>query len=171
MFGNAAVDAASLPAVGSIARAMFYSEKAANARGAIMGSKAKAYSLTSGADLAGSSWTRPSTELACPGWPTSTVEVSAPPNGVLPVIPGERSCCDDHLNRSTSIEFGHRCRDAGVRSVGDAYDNAMCESFFATLECELLDRCRFKTEVEARNRRRRRRGRFAPPPPCFRRPI
>ena len=25
-------------------------------------------------------------------------------------------------------------------SVGDAYDNAMCESFFATLECELLDR-------------------------------
>jgi putative transposase len=35
-------------------------------------------------------------------------------------------------------------------SVGDAYDNAMCESFFATLECELLDRCRFKTQVEAR---------------------
>ena len=23
---------------------------------------------------------------------------TAPPNGVLPVIPGERSCCDDHLN-------------------------------------------------------------------------
>ena len=36
-------------------------------------------------------------------------------------------------------------------SVGDAYDNAMCESFFATLECELLDRCRFKTQAEARN--------------------
>ena len=35
-------------------------------------------------------------------------------------------------------------------SVGDAYDNAMCESFFATLECELLDRCRFKTQTEAR---------------------
>src|SRR2546430_13431680 len=35
-------------------------------------------------------------------------------------------------------------------SVGDAYDNAMCESFFATLECELLDRCRFKTQAEAR---------------------
>ena len=28
-------------------------------------------------------------------------------------------------------------------SVGDAYDNAMCESFFATLECELLERRRF----------------------------
>jgi len=54
----------------------------------------------------------------------------------------------------TSIEFGHRCREAGVRpsmgSVGDAYDNAMCESFFATLECELLNRCRFKTQTEAR---------------------
>ena len=36
-------------------------------------------------------------------------------------------------------------------SVGDAHDNAMCESFFATLECELLERCRFKTQTEARS--------------------
>ena len=35
-------------------------------------------------------------------------------------------------------------------SVGDAYDNAMAESFFATLECELLDRRTFKTQAEAR---------------------
>ena len=35
-------------------------------------------------------------------------------------------------------------------SVGDCFDNAMCESFFATLECELLDRRRFKTQLEAR---------------------
>ena len=35
-------------------------------------------------------------------------------------------------------------------SVGDCYDNAMCESFFATLECELLDRVRFRTQSEAR---------------------
>jgi putative transposase len=35
-------------------------------------------------------------------------------------------------------------------SVGDAYDNAMCESFFATLECELLDRRRFSNQVQAR---------------------
>jgi putative transposase len=34
-------------------------------------------------------------------------------------------------------------------SVGDAYVNALCESFFATLECELLDRTRFKTQVDA----------------------
>ena len=54
----------------------------------------------------------------------------------------------------TSFAFGRRCREMGVRpsmgSVGDAYDNAMCESFFATLECELLDRHRFKTQVEVR---------------------
>ena len=60
----------------------------------------------------------------------------------------------DQGSQYTSIEFGRRCRDASVRpsmgSVGDAYDNAMCESFFATLECELLDRCRFKTQTEAR---------------------
>ena len=47
----------------------------------------------------------------------------------------------------TSYAFGHRCRRAGVRpsmgSVGDCYDNAMAESFFATLECELLERSRF----------------------------
>jgi putative transposase len=35
-------------------------------------------------------------------------------------------------------------------SVGDAYDNALCESFFATLECELLDRERFATPAQAR---------------------
>lgn len=35
-------------------------------------------------------------------------------------------------------------------SVGDAYDNALCESFFATLECELLDRPRFRTQAEAK---------------------
>jgi putative transposase len=35
-------------------------------------------------------------------------------------------------------------------SVGDAYDNAMCESFFATLECELIDRRRFRSHSEAR---------------------
>ena len=54
----------------------------------------------------------------------------------------------------TSIEFGKRCREAGVQpsmgSVGDCYDNAMCESFFATLECELIDRMTFRTHDEAR---------------------
>lgn len=53
----------------------------------------------------------------------------------------------------TSIGFGLRCKEANVRpsmgSVGDCFDNAMCESFFATLECELLQRTRFKTRAEA----------------------
>ena len=35
-------------------------------------------------------------------------------------------------------------------SVGDCYDNALCESFFATVECELLQRQRFATQAEAR---------------------
>ena len=60
----------------------------------------------------------------------------------------------DQGSQYTSIAFGKRCREAAVRpsmgSVGDAYDNAMAESFFATLECELLDR--------ANSRRRPRRA-------------
>ncbi len=35
-------------------------------------------------------------------------------------------------------------------SVGDAYDNAMAESFFASLECQLLDRRSFQSKAEAR---------------------
>ncbi len=35
-------------------------------------------------------------------------------------------------------------------STGDCFDNAMCESFFATLECELLERCSFRTRAQAR---------------------
>ena len=60
----------------------------------------------------------------------------------------------DQGSQYTSLAFGGRCREAGVRpsmgSVGDAYDNAMCESFFATLECELLDRRRFASQAQAR---------------------
>jgi putative transposase len=60
----------------------------------------------------------------------------------------------DQGSQYTSLAFGQRCAQAGVRpsmgSVGDCFDNALCESFFATLECELLDRRHFKTQVEAR---------------------
>ena len=60
----------------------------------------------------------------------------------------------DRGSQYTSLAFGKRCREAGIvqsmGSVGDAYDNAMCESFFATLECELLDRSRFPTPADAR---------------------
>jgi putative transposase len=60
----------------------------------------------------------------------------------------------DHGSQYTSLAFGQRCREAGIGpsmgSVGDCYDNALCESFFATLDCELLDRHTFHTQAEAR---------------------
>ena len=60
----------------------------------------------------------------------------------------------DQGSQYTSLAFGKRCGEAGVRpsmgSVGDAYDNAMAESFFSTLEAELLSRRRFASQAEAR---------------------
>ena len=62
---------------------------------------------------------------------------------------------DDHLRNSLLyIAFGLRCKEASVRpsmgSVGDAYDNAMSESFFASLETELIERKSFRNQAEAR---------------------
>lgn len=60
----------------------------------------------------------------------------------------------DQGSQYTSVAFGNRCKEMGVRpsmgTVGDAYDNAMAESFFASLECELIERRTFKTRTEAR---------------------
>jgi putative transposase len=60
----------------------------------------------------------------------------------------------DQGSQYTSIAFGERCRTMGVKpsmgSVGDAYDNAMAESFFASLECDLIDRRTFRTKTDAR---------------------
>jgi len=60
----------------------------------------------------------------------------------------------DQGSQYTSVAVGQRCAKMGVRpsmgSVGDAYDNAMAESFFASLECELIDRRSFQTKAEAR---------------------
>ncbi len=60
----------------------------------------------------------------------------------------------DHGSEYTAIAFGTRCARLGVRpsmgSIGDCFDNAMAESFFASLECELLDRTHFLTRDEAR---------------------
>jgi putative transposase len=68
--------------------------------------------------------------------------------------PGDVIHHSDQGSQYTSLAFGGRCQEAGVRpsmgSVGDAYDNAMCESFFATLECELLERRRFASQAEAK---------------------
>ena len=50
----------------------------------------------------------------------------------------------DHGCQYTSWAFGHRLREAGLLSsmgsVGDCFDNSMAESFFATLQTDLLDR-------------------------------
>jgi transposase InsO family protein len=59
----------------------------------------------------------------------------------------------DHGCQYTSLAFGRRCRQAGIAvsmgSVGDCFDNALAESFFATLECELIARSRWRTRSEA----------------------
>ena len=50
----------------------------------------------------------------------------------------------DRGSQCTSLAFSTRCREAGVvpsmGKAGDCFDNAMAESFFASLECELIDR-------------------------------
>jgi putative transposase len=60
----------------------------------------------------------------------------------------------DHGTENTAIAFGTRCVQLGIRlsmgSVGDCYDNAMMESFFSSLEAEVLDRNRFTTREQAR---------------------
>jgi putative transposase len=60
----------------------------------------------------------------------------------------------DHGCQYTRIAFGSRCQEAGVvpslGSRGDCFDNAITESFFATLECDLLDRHPFRTHSQAR---------------------
>ena len=63
----------------------------------------------------------------------------------------------DHSDRGsqyTSLTFGRRCRTAQIvpsmGSTGDCFDNALAESFFATLECELIARTHWRTHSEAR---------------------
>jgi putative transposase len=59
----------------------------------------------------------------------------------------------DKGSQYTSIAFGQRCEQAGVRPstgrTGTCFDNAITESFFASLECELIDRRTFHTRSEA----------------------
>ena len=60
----------------------------------------------------------------------------------------------DHGSQYTSLAFGRRLRESGIAasmgSVGDCYDNAMAESFFATLETELIDRSDWASPAEAK---------------------
>jgi putative transposase len=60
----------------------------------------------------------------------------------------------DHGTQYAARAFGHRLRDAGLvasmGSVGDSYDNAVAESFFATLKAELVDRHQWPPRAGAR---------------------
>lgn len=67
-------------------------------------------------------------------------------------VPGEVIHHADHGSQYTSWAFGQRLREAGLLgsmgTVGDALDNAMAESFFGTLQLELLDRRTWTTRRE-----------------------
>jgi putative transposase len=60
----------------------------------------------------------------------------------------------DQGSQYVSLRFGERCREIGIHrsmgSKGDCFDNAVAESFFATLEKDLLRRRSFATRQEAR---------------------
>jgi transposase InsO family protein len=66
--------------------------------------------------------------------------------------PGQTVLHSDRGAQYTSWAFGNRLRDAGLLGsmgrVGSAYDNAMMESFFSTLQRELLDRKAWRTRKE-----------------------
>jgi putative transposase len=92
------------------------------------------------------------------GWAFSNsmaanIVMSALEMAVLTRKPGQVIHHSDKGSIYTCIAFTERCRQMNVitsmGTVGDAYDNAMAESFFATLECELIDRRVWKTKQQA----------------------
>jgi putative transposase len=84
-------------------------------------------------------------------WPSGT---GGPPRAWSITVIRVASQGSRGRRNTASLAFGRRLREAGLvasmGSVGDCFDNAVTESFFATLECELLHRRRFRTQVEAR---------------------
>jgi len=69
--------------------------------------------------------------------------------------PGTTVLHSDHGSQYTSWLFGTRLRDAGLMgsmgAVGSAYDNALMESFFGSMQIELLDRRTWQTRAELAN--------------------
>jgi putative transposase len=86
---------------------------------------------------------------------TSELVIAALDMALLTRKPADVIHHSDQGSQYTSVAFGQRCKQMGVRpsmgAVGDAYDNAMAESFFATLECELIARRSWKTHAQAKN--------------------
>lgn len=68
---------------------------------------------------------------------------------------GDTIMHSDHGTQYTSWAFGQRLRDAGLLpsmgTVGDCYDNAMMESFWGTLQLEVLDTRTWETRAELAN--------------------
>lgn len=58
----------------------------------------------------------------------------------------------DHGCQYTSLAYGKRLRESGLLgsmgTVGDCYDNAMMESFWGSMQIELLDTCKWQTRGE-----------------------
>ena len=75
-------------------------------------------------------------------------------HGHHPTAPARRHSPLEPRCHYTALAFENRGEQLGLRlsrgTVGDAYDNAMAENFFATLECERIDRRIYHTPTEAR---------------------
>jgi putative transposase len=70
-------------------------------------------------------------------------------------VAGQTVVHSDHGAQYTSWAFGHRLRTAGLLgsmgSIGDCYDNSMVESFFGTMQRELLDRRHWTSRQQLAN--------------------
>jgi putative transposase len=68
---------------------------------------------------------------------------------------GQTIAHSDHGTQYTSWAFGRRLRSAGLLgsmgSIGDCFDNAVAESFFGSLQLELLDEHRWETRDQLAN--------------------
>jgi putative transposase len=94
------------------------------------------------------------------GWSIDSAPTSALVTNALGMAIGNRRpdgtlIHSDHGTQFTSWAFTRRALDSGLvpsmGSIGDCYDNAVIESFWARMQVELLDRQRWSTHVELAN--------------------
>jgi transposase InsO family protein len=96
------------------------------------------------------------------GWSIDTHQASSLVTNALAMAIGNRTpppgtvIHSDHGSQFTSWAFSERVRQAGLipsmGTVGDAYDNALIESFWARLQTELLNRKKWKDQDRAQHR-------------------
>lgn len=95
------------------------------------------------------------------GWSIDSTPTANLVTSALGMAIGNRNPTDatvihsDHGTQYTSWAFTHRARQSGLvpsmGSIGDCYDNAVIESFWARMQVELLNRQRWKTRIELAN--------------------